>query len=69
MDKELDKSELGITPSKSFIRVTESNLPGTKAHRGSVVSRHTIDVEALANRIASKGSSFRKETLLTAYRR
>lgn len=68
MDKELDKTELGITPAKSFIRVTESNLPGSKAHRGSVVSRRTIGVEALANRIASKGSSFRKETLLTSYR-
>ena len=67
MDKELPKSKLGNKPPKSYIRVYKSNLPGVKAYTASVLYRPTLDIEAIAQRIAEKRSEFRKETFVTTF--
>lgn len=67
MDKELHESDLKSIPAKSYIRVCQSYLPGYKGYRGSVIFRRTIGIETIAERIAEKGSEFRKETFITTF--
>lgn len=68
MDKELPETFFSVSSHKTFIRVSESNLPGTGTLKGNVVNRHTIRVEDLADRLKKDGCPYRKETLISAYR-
>lgn len=67
MDKELPESALRLIPRIADIRVSKSYLPGSKSYKANVTFRHTIDIEAIAERIAKRGSEFRKETFITAF--
>lgn len=67
MDQELPESAFGPKPSKAFITIRKSNLPGSRSYTGSVLYRRTIDIEAIAERIVEKRSEFRKETFVTTF--
>lgn len=67
MDKELPKSDLGLTPAKTQIRVSKSYLPGSKCYKANVFFRQTIDIEGIAERIVDKRSEYRKETLINTF--
>ena len=67
MDKELHESDLGPKPSRAYITLRKSNLPGSKSYTASVLYRSTIDIEAIAERIVEKGSEFCKETFVMAF--
>ena len=68
MDKELPADQLPHRPSKAFIRVTPSNLPGVQTCTAGVVLRRTLDIDDLARRIVDTRTEFRKETLVTVFR-
>lgn len=68
MDKELPKSQLQVTPRRVLLRVSESHLPGIKTFKANVIVRRTINDEDLADRLVESGCSFRKGTLLAAFR-
>lgn len=69
MDKELHESELGNTPPLAFVRLTKSQLNGSKSFfRGTIPLRRTLSVEDLADRMVEHRSSFSRETLIAVYR-
>ncbi len=68
MDKELPADQLPHRPSKTFIRVTPSNLPGVQTCTAGVVMRRTLDLDDVAQRIVNTRTEFRKETLTTVFR-
>ncbi|MCC8170252.1 MAG: DUF4469 domain-containing protein [Parabacteroides sp.] len=68
MDKELPADQLAYQPSKAFIRVTPSNLPGVQTCTGGVIRRRTLDIDGLAERIVGLRTEFRQQTLVTVFR-
>lgn len=69
MDKKLPKWQLSpVKPAKVLLHVSKSHLPGMENYKANVVVRQTIDEEELADRLVRSGCSFRKDTLVTAYR-
>lgn len=68
MDKELPKSKLYLKPGKELIRLTKSQLPGSKPfYRGTLSFRRTLTVEDIADRARERRSTYSRETLIAAY--
>lgn len=67
MDKKLPQSELPKAKHTLYIVVNRSYLPGQKCYKGNVIPQPTLNMDDIAQRVVSKRSEYRKETLINVY--